>query len=160
MGAEVLLSLCRAGNGGRFDSEFEMPFKILLMKKVIMKMLTEDFIMSKFVASTDTAETQESVLARSIRVRLGSKQIQSAMRARAILFYCCIAPLRMLMNSKELRQEGGNHEPLHLYDFGKVFDTLERVLAYSVDNPNNVLPIDFRFFSIGRFSCLENFYAN
>ena len=55
MGAEVLLSLGRAGNGGRFDSEFEMPFKILLMKKVIMKMLTEDFIMSKFVASTDTA---------------------------------------------------------------------------------------------------------
>jgi hypothetical protein len=55
MGAEVLLSLGRVDNGGRFDPVFEMPYKILLMKKVIIKMLTEDFIMSKFVPSTDTS---------------------------------------------------------------------------------------------------------
>jgi hypothetical protein len=53
MGAEVLLSLGRVDNGGRFDPVFEMPYKILLMKKVIIKMLMEDFIMSKFVRSTD-----------------------------------------------------------------------------------------------------------
>jgi len=87
-----------------------MPFKILLMKKVIMEMLVEEFIVSKFVSTTDAAATQETVLARFTRVRLGSKQMQAAMRARAILFYCCIAPLRMLMNFKELRQEGGDQK--------------------------------------------------
>jgi len=53
MGAEVLLSLGCVDNGGRFDPVFEMSYKILLMKKVIIKMLMEDFIMSKFVRSTD-----------------------------------------------------------------------------------------------------------
>ena len=48
-GSEVLLSLGRAGNGGRFYAEFEIPYKILLMKKVIMLMLVEDFILSKIV---------------------------------------------------------------------------------------------------------------
>ena len=142
LGSEVLLSLGRAGNRGRFDSEFEIPYKILLMKKVIMRMLVEDFILSKVVPTTDAA-THETILARSIRVRLGSKQIQAAMRARAIIFYCCISPLRMLMNSKELRQEGGNHEPLRLYDFGKVFDILEKVLTEAKESPASVLQIDF-----------------
>ena len=74
------------------------------------------------------------------------------MRARAIIFYCCIAPLRMLMNSKELLQEGGNHEPLRLYDFGKVFDILEKVLTEAKKSPTSFLQIDFKFFFIGRVS--------
>ena len=160
LGSEVLLSLGRAGNGARFDSEFEIPYKILLMKKVIMQMLVEEFIVSKFVPNSDAAATQETVIAKSIRVRLGSKQIQAAMRARAMLFYCCIAPLRMLMNSKELREERGDHEPLHLYDFGGVFDTLEKALVDAIDSPIDILQIDFRFFPIRQFPCLINFYAN
>ena len=159
LGSEVLLSLGRAGNGGRFDSEFEIPYKILLMKKVIMRMLVDDFILSKVVPTTDAA-THETILARSIRVRLGSKQIKAAMRARTIIFYCCIAPLRMLMNSKELRQGGGNHEPLRLYDFGKVLDILKKVLTEAKESPASVLQIDFKFFSLGEFPCLFNFYAN
>ena len=74
------------------------------------------------------------------------------MRARAILFYCCIAPLRMLMYSKELRQEGGNHEPVYLYDFAKLLNALEWILALSVDNPATVLPVDFTFFFCGTVS--------
>ena len=69
MGAEVLLSLGHADYGGRFDSVFEMPYKILLAKKVIIKMLTEVFIMLKFVPSTDTSEMQETVLVNYIRIR-------------------------------------------------------------------------------------------
>ena len=52
-----------------FDSVYEMPYKILLAKKVIIKMLTEVFIMLKFVSSTDTSEMQETVLVNYIRIR-------------------------------------------------------------------------------------------
>ena len=61
IGADVFLSLGLVSNGGRFDSEFEIPYKILVMKKLVMKILTEDFIMPKFVYSTDPAVTQEAV---------------------------------------------------------------------------------------------------
>ena len=37
IGAEVLLSLAHVDNEARFDSVFEIPYKILLMKKVIIK---------------------------------------------------------------------------------------------------------------------------
>jgi len=66
----------------------------------------------------------------------------------------------MLMNSKDLREEGGDHEPLHLYDFGNVFDTMEKVLIDAIDSPATLLLIDFRFFPVGLFPCLSNFYIN
>ena len=71
-----------------------------------------------------------------------SNQIQAAMVAKFILFYCCIASLRILKNSKELRPYGGNHELLHLYDIVKVFDSLNRVLACVIDDSAAVLSVD------------------
>ena len=66
----------------------------------------------------------------------------------------------MLMSSKELRQESGNHEPVYLYDFGNLLNALEWILAHSVENPATVLPVDFTFFSVGYFLILTSFYAN
>ena len=107
-----------------------------------MKTLMEDLIISKFVPSTDPTETHKTVLERFICRKLGSNQIQAAMVAKFILFYCCIASLRILKNSKELRPYGGNHELLHLYDIVKVFDSLNRVLACVIDDSAAVLSVD------------------
>ena len=107
-----------------------------------MKMLMEDFIIPKFVPSTDPTETHKTVLERFICRKLGSNQIQAAMVAKFILFYCCIASLRILKNSKELRPYGGNHELLHLYDILKVFGSLNRVLACVIDDSAAVLSVD------------------
>jgi hypothetical protein len=99
--------------------------------------------MSKFVPSIDPTETHKTVLERFISGKLGSNQIQAAMMAKFILFYCCIASLRILKNSKELRPYGGNHELLHLYDFVKVLDSLNRILACVIDDSATLLPVEF-----------------
>ena len=52
------------------------------MQKVIMKTLADDFIMSKFVPSTDPTETHKTVLERFISGKLGSNQMQAAMMSR------------------------------------------------------------------------------
>jgi hypothetical protein len=98
--------------------------------------------MSKFVPSTDPTETQKTVLERFISGKLGSIQMQVAMMAKFILFYCCIASFRILKNSKELRPYDGNHELLHLYDCVKVFNSLNRVLGCVIDDSANVLSVD------------------
>jgi hypothetical protein len=113
------------------------------MQKVIMKSLMEDFIMSKFVPSTDPTETQKTVLERFISGKLGSNEMQVAMMAKFILFYCCLTSLRILKNSKELRPYDGNHELLHLYDRVKVFDSLNRVLACVIYDSATLLLVDF-----------------
>ena len=113
------------------------------MQKVIMKTLMEDFIMSKFVPSTDPSETHKTVLERFISGNLEYNQMQASIMAKFILFYCCVASLRILKNSKEFRPYGGNHELLHLYDRVKVFDSLNRVLARVIDDSATLLPVDF-----------------
>jgi len=68
-----------------------------------------------------------------------------------MLFYACIQPMRVLMNSKDL-------EGFEIWDFGRMMDKLEEALLFLAEQPEALQDINFKFFSLQYFPCLRSFY--
>jgi len=147
-GDEVLHRVGRVGTGSRFDAESEFAFNIACNQDLYEEFLAQSVVYGKYASKEDSEET---LITKSIRKRLSTEEFKAPILARAMLFYACIQPMRVLMNSKDL-------EGFEIWDFGRMMDKLEEALLFLAEQPEALQDINFKFFSLQYFPCLRSFY--
>jgi hypothetical protein len=148
----ILLSMGRAGTGNRFDAKLKDAMALFINKNIYIN----------FFLGLENGSGLTTMLDTSVFDRLVCKEVQAALRSRAIFWYIMFQPYRCVTNGKEAVLSC----PVEVYDMGLVYDMLERELQLLVDSDEareDFIRGNFRdrvkIFDETEFPCLKKFYS-
>jgi len=141
----VMFNTGRPGTGSRMDAKFEVAYAVAMNCKPYISFLVH--------SSNISTTTEDSVLSKSIMIRLGSVEFYSALICRARFWIKLFAPLRVLCNCHDLKDH-------NLHDMGRAMDMVEEAMLELVDDPSLLRNPEFCIFTLEDWPCLEGFYQS
>ena len=141
----VMLDTGRPGTGSRMDAKFEVAYAVA--------MNFEPYLQFLFYSATISTTAEESILSKSIMIRLGSVEFYSALICRARFWIKLFAPLRVLCNCHDL-------EDHNLHDMGRAMDMVEEAMLDLADDPSLLRNPDYCIFTLEDWPCLEGYYQS
>ena len=139
--SELLLSIERLC-GSRMDYSYSVALTVCLMKRQIIEYLT--------YRSNTSLSSESHKLITSIRMRLGSKNFETALIVRARFWIVLYQPLRVLTNKHDLK--------LNVANMCQVWDTVHDFLERLMEDPSILHQIGLRAFNTGEWPQLIEFY--